>query len=616
MVMLLDPFAIAIARVIGPAILCEDSAGRVLLANDAWARLMDGDLHRYEPLDILARLYPDDVDRAREKLSSGLESGGAIEFQTRIAFDHAAGDWVTVSRRPVRDEAGVLQGWVTSIVGLVGHLDPLGLSGIELTEQEKQARLAGMGAWELQVATGELWWSSGVYAMFKREPSTYLPSYEHFLETIYPPDREEVVRRTETALTEGLSFDIRHRIIRPDGEIRFVREKAEVERGPMGEPVRMIGTVEDVTDELLAARHRSRAANALATLSRSNAALVHATDEGSLLQQMCAAAVETGGYTMAWYGRLRPDGSVEVLGLDAQDAQTSYAEALGIGLGALVQRPASAAEIVSVDDLRQGDDPWRARARDCGLRAAVTLQVRHDEVLDGFLTVYSRDDDAFDEGAVGILAEVAQELGFGLGRLHADRRFTGALEGTIKVLAAIVELRDPYTAGHQARVSNLASLIAQQMALSESDAHGIRLAGLVHDIGKVTVPVEFLTRPGSLRPAELELIREHAKIGEDLMSTIDFPWPIASIVGQHHERMDGSGYPRGLVGDQILLPSRIMAVADVVEAMSRFRPYREALGEVRAIEEIRSNRGTLFDADAVDACLAVLESGFDFEGAP
>jgi putative nucleotidyltransferase with HDIG domain len=610
----LDPFAMTLTRVIGPAILCEDASGRVLVANDAWARLIGGDLSQYDPFAIVSRLYLDEVDRARDMLARSIEAGEPVEFQTRIAYDHTAGDWVTVSRLPVRDDAGVLQGWVTSIVGLVGHLDPLGLSGIELTEEEKEARLAGMGAWELQVATGELWWSNGVYTMFDRDPSTYEPSYEHFLETIYPPDREEVVRRTEAALGGGPGYDVRHRIIRPGGEIRFVREKAEVERGPAGEAVRMIGTVEDVTEEVLEARHRRRAAKALTTLSRANAVLVHATDEDSLLQQMCAAAVETGGYAMAWYGRLRPEGSVEVLALAAQDPTTANTDALGLGLGELLYLPVPSGQVARVDDLRQGDDPWRVRAREYGLHSAATLQVRRDEVLDGFLTVYSRDQDTFDEGAVSILAEVAQELGFGLGRLYANRRITGALEGTIKVLAATVELRDPYTAGHQARVSILASRIARQMGLSESDVHGIRLAGLVHDIGKVTVPTEFLTRPGALRPAELDLIMEHAKIGEELLSSIDFPWPIALIVGQHHERMDGSGYPRGLVGDEILLPSRIMAVADVVEAMSRFRPYRESLGEARAIEEIRSNRGRLFDAGVVDACLTVLESGFAFEG--
>ena len=612
--MSLDPFAIALSGVIGPAILCEDASGSVLLANDAWVRLVDGDLARPDPLRILDRLTSDEVDRAREKLLTSIETGTPVEFQARMPFDHGAGDWVTVSRIPVRGSAGELQGWVTSIVGLVGHLDPLGVSGIELTKEEKEARLAGIGAWELQVASGELWWSSGVYTMFDRDPLAYEPSYEHFLETIYPPDRDEVVRRTEAAIEGGPAYDVRHRIIRPDGELRFVREKAEVERGPTGEAVRMIGTVEDVTDEVLEARHRRRAAKALATMSKANAVLVHATDEASLLQQMCAAAVETGGYALAWYGRLQPDGTVDIIALDALSETRAYAQALELEPGKTIALPFPADHPVTVEDFRVGEDPWHARARECGLSSAATLQVCHDGVLDGFLVVYSRDLEAFDEGAVGILEEVAQELGFGIGRLLANSRINSALEGTIKVLAATVELRDPYTAGHQARVSILASRIAGQMSLSETDVHGIRLAGLVHDIGKVTVPTEFLTRPGPLRPAELELIMEHAQIGEDLLSSIDFPWPIASIVGQHHERMDGSGYPRGLVGSEILVPSRIMAVADVVEAMSRFRPYRESLGEGRAIEEIRTNRGRLFDAEAVDACLTVLESGFAFEG--
>jgi putative nucleotidyltransferase with HDIG domain len=610
----LDPFAVALSGVIGPAILCEDAEGRVLLANDAWVRLVDGDAEQHDPFDLLARLGPDEVERAREMLTRGLETVQPVEFQTRIAYDHTAGDWVTVSRIPIRDAAGTLIGWVTSIVGLVGHLDPLGLSGIEMTKEEKEARLAGIGAWELQVATGELWWSGGVYSIFDRDPATYAPSYEHFLETIYPPDRDEVVRRTESALAGGPAYDVRHRIVRPDGEIRFVREKAEVERGPRSEPVRMIGTVEDVTFEVIEARHRRRAAKALTTLSKANAVLVHATDEETLLEQMCTAAVETGGYAMAWYGRLQPGGSLEVLAIDAQGPALAYDDSLRLERGSIVDLPMDANGPVTIDDVREGAEPWREYARDRGLNSVVTLPVRHDEVLDGFLVVYSSEHGVFDSGAVSILEEVAQELGFGLGRLFANRRINGALEGTIKVLAATVELRDPYTAGHQARVSHLAARIAEEMSLSESETHGIRLAGLVHDIGKVTVPTEFLTRPGALRPAEFALIKEHALIGEELLSSIDFPWPIATIVGQHHERLDGSGYPRGLVGDEILLPSRIMAVADVVEAMSRFRPYREALGEERAIEEIRTKRGTLFDPDAVDACLGILEFGYAFEG--
>jgi HD-GYP domain-containing protein (c-di-GMP phosphodiesterase class II) len=150
------------------------------------------------------------------------------------------------------------------------------------------------------------------------------------------------------------------------------------------------------------------------------------------------------------------------------------------------------------------------------------------------------------------------------------------------------------------------------MGLDADSLHGMHLAGLVHDIGKVSIPAEILTRPGKLRPAERALIQEHAELGERLLATIEFPWPLAKLVGQHHERWNGSGYPHGLIGTEVLQGARVLAVADVVEAMSRFRPYREALGIGKAIEEITVNRGVLFDPDAVDACTTVLAEGFIF----
>ena len=618
----LDPFAVALAEIRGTAVLCEDVAGTVLFASDAWATMMDGDLVRTSPLAIVERMSVDEQPRAREKLMSAAEAGVAVEFQTRLAIDHRPGEWVSVLRVPVRSASGQLEGWVTAVTSLVGHLDPLDISGLERSVEDKESRLARMGAWELHVATGQLWWSSGIYEMFGRDPAEYEPTYEHFLETIHPADRDLVIGHVQSAFTGESRYDVRHRIVLPRGEVRFVRERAEVDRDESGAPLRLIGTVEDVTDEIHEMQNRRRATRALATLTKANAALVHAPDEESLLRQMCGAAVEAGGYPLAWYGRLRPDGTFEVQALNSESPAEAYLRGFnieqGVSLaasGATWRTARSGESIVYTDGGSAPDfEGWRSRARDYGLRSSVSLPVRHEEQLDGLLMVYSVEPDAFDPNAVQILEELAQELGFGLGRLSANQRITGALEGTIRVLAATVELRDPYTAGHQARVSNLAAQIAEHLQLDESAIHGIRLAGLVHDIGKVTVPTEFLTRPGTLRPAELELIKEHAKIGEDLLSSIDFPWPIASIVGQHHERMDGSGYPRGLAGRDILVPSRIMAVADVVEAMSRFRPYREALGEDIALQEITLHRGVLFDADAVDACIAVIESGFAFEG--
>jgi len=188
------------------------------------------------------------------------------------------------------------------------------------------------------------------------------------------------------------------------------------------------------------------------------------------------------------------------------------------------------------------------------------------------------------------------------------------LAGTIRALAATVETRDPYTAGHQQRVSKLACAIAKGMGLPEERVEGVRLAGVIHDIGKISVPAEILNTPRPLTETEYSLVKMHPKIGHDILAGIDFSAPVADIVLQHHERMDGSGYPTGLKGDEILLEARILAVADVVEAMVSHRPYRPALGIDRALEEISKNKGTKYDPEVVDACLTLFtEGGFDFE---
>ena len=191
------------------------------------------------------------------------------------------------------------------------------------------------------------------------------------------------------------------------------------------------------------------------------------------------------------------------------------------------------------------------------------------------------------------------------------RRVLGA---TIQAMALTVEMRDAYTAGHQRRVTNLARSIAKEMHLSGDEVDGIRMAGSIHDIGKIGVPGEILNKPVRLANMEFELIKTHPAIGYNILKEIQFPWPVAKIVLQHHERIDGSGYPDGLSGDDILIEARILAVADAVEAMSSHRPYRPALGIDKALEEIREKRGTLYDQEIVDACLKLFtDKGFKFE---
>ena len=186
-------------------------------------------------------------------------------------------------------------------------------------------------------------------------------------------------------------------------------------------------------------------------------------------------------------------------------------------------------------------------------------------------------------------------------------------EEVIGAIAGIVEVRDPYTAGHERRVSELATAIAQQMGFDEDAVRGVRVGGLLHDVGKIGVPAEILTKPTALTAIEFELIKTHPLVAHDLLRGINFPWPVAEMALQHHERLDGSGYPQGLHGDEALIEARILAVADVVEAMASYRPYRPALGVEVALAEIEKNRGRLYDAQAADACLRLFrEGGFAF----
>ena len=191
----------------------------------------------------------------------------------------------------------------------------------------------------------------------------------------------------------------------------------------------------------------------------------------------------------------------------------------------------------------------------------------------------------------------------------------GTWEQTIEVLATAAETRDPYTAGHQRNVSALSAAIALELGLDGESVNAIRMAGLVHDIGKINVPAEILSKPGALGEVEFALIRTHPEIGYEIMKNIELPWRLADMIRQHHERADGSGYPAGMKGDEILLEARIIAVADVVEAMSSHRPYRASLGIGSALAEIEKNRGSRYDPDVVDACLKLFrEKGFSFPG--
>ncbi len=186
-----------------------------------------------------------------------------------------------------------------------------------------------------------------------------------------------------------------------------------------------------------------------------------------------------------------------------------------------------------------------------------------------------------------------------------------ALGETVRAIASIVETKDPYTAGHQRQVCEIALAIATEINLSNDQIEGLRMAAILHDIGKISIPAEILSKPGKLTDIEFGLIKTHPQAGYDILNSIEFPWPVARTVMEHHERINGSGYPKNLKGDDIIIEARILAVADVVDAMASYRPYRESLGINAALEEIEKNKGILYDKDVVDACLKLFrEKGY------
>lgn len=195
-----------------------------------------------------------------------------------------------------------------------------------------------------------------------------------------------------------------------------------------------------------------------------------------------------------------------------------------------------------------------------------------------------------------------------------EKRLENIIDGSIQAIASAVEIRDPYTAGHEQRVAHLAAAIARQLGLDDQKVHGIEIAGFLHDLGKIAVPAEILSKPCRLNDLEFGLIKMHPQVGYEILHKIYFLWPVAEATLQHHERMDGSGYPNGLKGNDIILEARILAVADVVEAMSSHRPYRPAVGVEAALKEIAEHRGTLYDGEIIDACCHLVRNkGFRFE---
>lgn len=381
----------------------------------------------------------------------------------------------------------------------------------------------------------------------------------------------------------------------------------------------------DVSGILVSVRavaERAHLTRALRTLGEANLVLVGATEEPELLQRMCQTITETGEYLLAWVG-MRLDDDARTVKPVAAAGVVGYLDEITVSWSAdsphgqgPTGRTIRDGRIHVLDDALNSPSyaPWREAAGHWGFRSSCVLPLHsHGEVI-GSLSIYASEPGAFSPEAVALLEKLAAALSYGVERLRDGERLSHSLDATLSALASLIELRDPYTAGHQSRVGELTEALAATLGIDAQESRGIRIAAELHDIGKIMVPSEILTRPGLLGPEELALVRRHPQTGYDVLAGIEFPWPVAETVLQHHERLDGSGYPRGLTGEEILRGARVLAVADTVEAMTNHRPYRPGLGLDEALDTVRAGAGQLYDAEVVEACTSLLETGaFRFE---
>jgi len=452
-------------------------------------------------------------------------------------------------------------------------------------------------------------------------------SEQNVLNFVFVEDRPLIIQKIKEALETG-SAEAEARLNLSKGLRHYVltATRVETKRG-----LNVIGIGVDITELKQAEEALRRANRSLKMLSAGNMALVRAANEDELLRSITNIIVENGGYLHAAVGYAENDPEKSITPIawtgmneghfwvqhpvwaDTEQGQIPIARAIRSGTTQICHDIASAAVF----------KPWRDAALARGYVSNIVLPLSHGNRTFGGLSIYSSESDAFDEEDVRLLEELASDLAYGIITLRARTEheqhamiLRQSLEQSIQTIATTVEARDPYTAGHQRRVAELATAIAQEMGLPEEQVHGIHLAAIIHDLGKIHIPAEILSKPGKLNEIEFMLIKTHPKSGYDILKDVKFPWPIADIILQHHEKLDGSGYPQGLKGDQILLESKILTVADVVEAMSSHRPYRPTLGVVAALSEIGRGRGSTYDPAVVDTCRRLfLDKGFRFDEA-
>lgn len=347
-------------------------------------------------------------------------------------------------------------------------------------------------------------------------------------------------------------------------------------------------------------------------ISKINHLLLHVKKEGELYQKVCDILIKTGEYVFICIGLLDSQKN-KINGIAFAGKEDGYLSLMNNP----VVMTAETGKILVVNDIATDTffKPWRSEALYRDYRAMAAIPLIYNKKIIGNLNVYSGVENSFKNQEIKFLNEVANDIAIGIKSIRYEKELERnyintkrALYETINSFALISERRDSYTAGHQKRVAALTSAIAKAMKLDSNITEGIYFISILHDLGKMCIPLSILSKPACLSKAEIMLIQSHCNEGYDILKNIEFPWPIAETILQHHERIDGSGYPYGLKDKDILLEAKILAVADTIEAMSSHRPYRPAIGLNKALKEIAKNKGILYDGLTVDVCIDLFKN--------
>jgi PAS domain S-box-containing protein len=453
----------------------------------------------------------------------------------------------------------------------------------ELVQARERLELAtrgsGLAVWEWANAEdpSSFWWSPGIFEMLGYHEGELETGLGSILAITHPDDGQRLLKAAREALDTGATQEVQIRVRTKQGKERWYSIRGQRLAGATGGASRLVGTFDDIDEQKqseIRLRESEERFRAIIEQSISGICMIDVDGRFSYVNPRLAS----------------------ILGYESGD--------LLVGRR-LIEFVAPESHAVVRNNLRErlAGQMQHARYQFEAMRkdgARITLGAH------GVLGIY--------RGQRAVITTVQDVTELRRAEEEVERtvvKLKRAVQSTIEVVSTIGELRDPYTHGHERRVGEIATSIAAELRLPADFIEGIRVAGYLHDVGKIAVPAEILSKPSRLSKAEFDLVKQHAQQSYDILKGVEFPWPVAEAAWQHHERMDGSGYPRGLKGDQIILEARILAVADTVEAMSSHRPYRPGLGIEAALAEIEKNGGRTFDAQAVDGCLRLFrEKGY------